>query len=138
MMNKLMIRFVFVSMMIGMFALASFAQSNNKRVQFAKGKKSAVEKFTIPAEDGITYILGLKQWQLMKFTVSELYSNKTEAQGLEIKLTKLGEDDEVLAEASAGEEVEYQFTGGGGDYVITVMNPGRKKANITLNVSINK
>lgn len=137
-MNKMMIRTLAISLMIGAFALVSFAQSNNKRVQFAKGKKSAVEKFTLPAEDGITYILGVKQWQLMKFTVSGLYTDKTEAQGLEIKLTKLGEDDEVLAEAAPGEEVEYQFVNSGGDYVITVMNPGRKRANITLNVSINK
>lgn len=134
----MMIRTLAISLMIGAFALVSFAQSNNKRVQFAKGKKSAVEKFTLPAEDGITYILGVKQWQLMKFTVSGLYTDKTEAQGLEIKLTKLGEDDEVLAEAAPGEEVEYQFVNSGGDYVITVMNPGRKRANITLNVSINK
>lgn len=137
-MKLTMIRVLAISVLIGMFALVSFAQSNNKRVQFAKGKKSAVEKFLLPAEDGITYILGVKQWQLMKFTVSGLYTDKTEAQGLEIKLTKLGEDDEVLAEASAGEEIEYQFVNSGGDYVITVMNPGRKKANITLNVSINK
>jgi len=137
-MNKMMIKTLAISLMIGAFALVSFAQSNNKRVQFAKGKKSAIEKFTLPAEDGITYILGVKQWQLMKFTVSGLYTDKTEAQGLEIKLTKLGEDDEVLAEAAPGEEVEYQFVNSGGDYVITVMNPGRKRANITLNVSINK
>lgn len=131
-----MIKSLAILMMIGAFAVISFAQSNNKRVQFAKGKTSAVEKFTLPKEDGITYILGVKKWNLMYFTVTGKYSDGSDAQGLTITLTKLGSD-KVLAQASPGEEIEYQFDSDG-DYVITVMNPGTMKANIKLDVSINK
>lgn len=137
-MKNFVIKSLAVSMMIAAFAMVSFAQSNNKRVQFAKGKTSAVEKITLPKDDGITYILGVKQWNLMKFTVTAVDLSGADVQGLTIKLTKLGEDDDVLAEASVGEEIEYQFVNSGGDYVITVMNESGKKAKITLNVSINQ
>lgn len=135
MMKNIVFKSLAVLMMVGALTIVSFAQSNNKRIQFAKDKNSAVEKFTLPANDGITYILGVRQWNLLKFTVTGLYADKADAQGLTITLTKLGSD-KVLAEASPGEEIEHQFADSG-DYVITVMNPGTRRANISLNVSIN-
>ncbi len=135
-MKKMMTKFVAVLVIIAAFSIVSFAQSNSKIVVFAKGKKSAVEKFTLPGGDGITYIISAKQWNLMHFTVTGMYTDGTDAQGLTIKLTKLGSE-KALATASPGEEVEYQFDKDG-DRVITVMNPGKRKANITLNVSINR
>lgn len=134
-MKRVLVRVFAVSMLVGAFALVSSAQSNNKRVQFAKGKTSAVEKFIIPANDGITYILRVKKGNHMKFTVSGLYADRTEAQGLTVSLNEMGYD-APLAEASAGEQVEHEFDSSG-DYVITVMNPGPRRAKITLNVTIN-
>lgn len=135
-MKNLITKFAAVLIVIGAFTVVSFAQSNNKRVVFAKGKKSAVEKFALPGGDGITYIISAKQWNLMHFTVSEMYTDGTDAQGLTIKLTKFSSP-KALAKASPGEEIEYQFDSDG-DRVITVMNPGKLRANITLNVSINR
>lgn len=126
-----------VLMIVGAFAAISFAQSNNKVIKFAKGKNSTVEKFTIPANDGITYVFGAKEFNLLNYTVGGLYTDGTEAQGLSIKLTKMG-GKKVLVESSPGEPVEHQIQTGNGDYVITVMNPGPRKAKITMNFSINK
>lgn len=126
-----------VSMVIAAFALVSFAQSNSKIVKFTAGK-DAVEKFNIPAGDGIAYQLqNLKEFNLIKFSVGGLYSNGSEAQGLRIKLIKADKYDKVLAAAQPGEEVEYQVQAGNGDYEIIIMNPGNRMANITLNLCIN-
>jgi len=135
-MKKLLIKTIAAATLLAALAVVSVAQSNNKRIQFAKGKTSAVETFTLPADDGITYIIGVKKWNLLKYTVTGLYTNRSEAQGLGITLTKLGSEN-ILLETAPGEEGEYQFSDGGGDYVITVMNPGNRKANIKLKVSIN-
>lgn len=132
-----MIKSLIILMIVGVFATVSFAQSNNKRIQFAKGKNSIVEKFTIPANDGITYIFSAKQFNLVKYTLGGLYTDGTEGQGLQIKLTKTG-GKKILVESAPGESVEHQIQTGNGDYVITVMNPGPRKAKITLNFSINK
>jgi hypothetical protein len=121
-------------MLIGGFALISSAQSNNKRIQFARGKTSAVEKFTLPGDDGITYILRVKKGNLIRFTVTGMYTNGADAQGLTITLTEMGSE-APLAEASPGEEVEHEFDSSG-DYVITIMNPGTRRARTTLKVTI--
>lgn len=133
-MKKIVIRFCAVTVLIGAFAIVASAQSNSKRVQFARGEKSAVEKFTIPRDDGITYILRVKKGNLIKFTVSGSYTDGVDAQGLTITLTQLGYKG-VLAQPSPGEEAEHQFDSSG-DYVITVMNPGPRRARTTLNVTI--
>lgn len=135
-MKNMIIRSLAVLMVIGAFTIVSFAQSNSKIIQFAAGKTSAVEKFTLTANDGITYLFKVKQGDVIKFSVTGLYTNGADAQGLTIKLTKLDKYDDVLAEASPGEEVEYQVNSGGDDYVITVMNPGTRRANIALNLTI--
>lgn len=136
-MKKLLMKSLAVLMIVGAFALVSFAQSNSKIIKFPNGKNSVVEKFTLNAEDGIAYMVKLKQFNLVKFQVGGLYTNGSEAQGLEIKLRKSDNWDDTLAEASPGEEVEYQAQKGDGDYEIVVMNPGNRKANITLNLCVN-
>lgn len=135
-MKELMIRSLVVFTMLAAFALFSNAQSNSKLIKFAKGKDSVIEKFNLPAGDGITYLIKAKQFNLIKYTVTGSYTGGVDAQGLTIELTKLGEE-EVLSQGSPGEEVEYQVQNGDGDYVVTVMNPGKRWANITLNLSLN-
>lgn len=130
-------RSLVISMLIGVFALVSLAQSNSKIIKFPAGKNSVVEKFTLKAEDGIAYMVKLIQFNLIKFQVGGLYTNGSEAQGLEIKLRKADNWDDTLAEAAPGEEVEYQAQKGDGDYEIVVMNPGNRRANITLNLCVN-
>lgn len=124
-------------MMIGAFVLDSSAQSNSKIIKFQSGKNSVMEKFTLNAEDGIAYMVKLKEFNLIKFQVTGSYTNGADAQGLDIKLRKANNWDENLAEAQPGEEVEYQAQKGDGDYEIIVMNPGTRKANITLNLTLN-
>lgn len=137
-MKKIMMRSLVVLMIVGAFALVSLAQSNSKIIKFPNGKNTATEKFTINGEDGIAYMIkGLKQFNLVKFSVGGLYTNGVDAQGLEIKLRKTNNWDDILAEAQPGEEVEYQVQKGNGDYEIVVMNPGKRKANITFTVTIN-
>lgn len=136
-MKKMMMKSLAVLMMVGAFALVSLAQSNSKIVKFANGKNSVVEKITLNAEDGIAYMVKLKQFNLVKFTVSGSYTNGADAQGLDIKLRKADNWDDTLAEAQPGEEVEYQAQKGDGNYEIVVMNPGKRKANITLNLTLN-
>lgn len=136
-MKKIVMKSFVVSIMIAAFALVSFAQSNSKIVKFTAGK-NVVEKINLPAGDGIVYLLqNLKENNLIKFSVGGLYSNGSEAQGLGIKLIKSDIYDTPLAQAQSGEEIEYQVQAGNGDYEIVVMNPGNKRANITLNVCIN-
>lgn len=136
-MKKLMMRSFVLSILIGAFALVSFAQSNSKIIKFPSGKNSVVEKFTLNGEDGIAYMVKLKQFNLVKFSVGGSYTNGSDAQGLEIKLRKSDNWDKILASAQPGEEVEYQVQKGDGDYEIVVMNPGNRKANITLNLCVN-
>lgn len=135
-MKKTIIKLV-TMMLVGISTVVSFAQSNNKLIKFANGKKSTVEKFLIPANDGITYYMAnLKANTSIKFFVGAMYSDGTEGQGIEIKLTKSGSE-KVLKEVMPGEEVTYKVKSAG-DYIITVMNnPSKKKAKITLNLSIN-
>ncbi len=64
------------------------------------------------------------------------YTDGVDAQGLEIKLTKMGSD-KVLANPSPGEEIEHQFDSDG-DYEITVMNHGPRKAKIKLEVTLGR
>jgi len=135
-MKKLMIKSLAVLMGIGAFTILSFAQSNSKIVKFEAGKTSAVEKIMLSTNDGITYIFNAKQGDILKFSVVGLYTNGADAQGLTISLTKFGSSDNTLAEASPGEEIEHQIQTGTDDYVITVMNPGTRRANITLNLTI--
>lgn len=136
--RNMLIRSLVISFFIGAFAIVSNAQSNSKIIKFPAGKNAVTEKFNLSADDGINYLMqNLKQFNLVKFTVTGSYTNGADAQGLTIQLTKLGQDDEVLAEAAPGEEIEYQIQKGDGDYQITVMNPGTRRANITLNLTLN-
>lgn len=136
-MKKIMMKSFVVLMMVTSFALVSLAQSNSKIIKFPNGKNSVVEKITLNAEDGVAYMVKLKEFNLIKFQVTGSYTNGADAQGLEIKVRKADNWDATLAEATPGEEVEYQAQKGDGDYEIVVMNPGTRKANITLKLTLN-
>jgi len=114
---------------------SSQAQSNNKVIEFPK--QVVTEKFTLPAGDGITYIVTAYKDNLLKFSVGGSYVDGVDAQGLEITLAKLDNHDKILATASPGEEIEYQAKSDG-EYVITVMNPGTKRAKISARISLNE
>lgn len=135
-MKKIFINLFVVSIVIGAAAIVSSAQSNSKIVKFAKGKSSAVETFTLNGDDGINYILKVKKWNLLNATVTGSYTDGVDAQGLEIKLTKMGSE-KILSTVSPGEEIEHQFDSDG-DYEITVMNHGPRKAKIKLNVTLGR
>ena len=137
-MKKMMMKSLVVLVMVAAFALVSLAQSNSKIIKFPSGKNTVTEKFTLNGDDGIAYMLkNLKQYNLVKFSVGGLYTNGVDAQGLEIKLRRADNWDDTLAEAAPGEDVEYQVQKGDGDYEIVVMNPGKRKANITFTVTLN-
>lgn len=133
----MLVRSLLILILVGLSAIVSFGQSNSKIIKFPSGKDSVVEKITLNAEDGIAYMVKLKEFNLIKFQVTGSYTSGADAQGLDIKLRKADNWDETLAEASPGEEVEYQVQKGDGDYEIVVMNPGNRKANITLKLSLN-
>lgn len=133
-MKKLIINTCFVATLLTAFAMITSAQSNSKIVPLVSGK-AVVEKFTLAAEDGIAYMLKVKNGNIVKYTVTGSYTNGADAQGLTVAMTKL-RSDKVLEEAMPGEEKLYQFQSSG-DFEITVMNPGTRKANIKLNVELN-
>ncbi|MFT3744650.1 MAG: hypothetical protein QM785_10205 [Pyrinomonadaceae bacterium] len=133
-MRNILIKSFAASLIVVAFAIAVSAQSNSKIVPLVSGK-AVVEKFTLAAEDGIAYMLKVKNGNIVKYTVTGSYTNGGDAQGLSVALTKLGSD-KVLEEAQPGEEKMYQFQSSG-DFEITVMNPGNRKANIKLNVELN-
>lgn len=133
-MNRKLINFFSLSLLMALCAVVSAAQSNSKIVPLVSGK-TVVEKFTLAAEDGIAYMLKVKNGNIVKYSVAGSYTNGVDAQGLTVTLTKMGSD-EMLAETQPGEEKTYQF-GSSGDFEITVMNPGTRKANIKLNIELN-
>lgn len=134
-MRNIVIRTFAASLFVAAFAIIASAQSNSKNLRLVEAKP-VVEKFTLSAEDGIAYALrNIKNFNLIKYTVSGSYTDGTDAMGLTIELKKIG-NDKLLESSSPGEEKEYQFQSNG-DFEITVMNPGRKRANITLNIELN-
>ena len=124
--------------LLGVLAMTTstvVAQSNTEIIKFPH---EVEKKFTLKAEDGITYQIQLKKNDKLDFQAGGMYTDGSEGQGLTIALRQKKDTAEttVHVEAAPGEPVQFNAPTDG-TYEIVVMNPGTKKAKIFCNIVLN-
>lgn len=103
-----------------------FAQTDEERIKFARGKSSATVSNTLPAEQVRVYVLFVKKGQRIQVKVSSANS-KVDVDGANISAGEFEES------GNKSFDVPIDATG---DYRIYVRNTGKTAARFTLSVTV--